>query len=160
MKPSGPRPPIIGSFEDIGKNVVSETAKLPGDMVGSILESLGAGSTKSGKTNQTNSDDASEVQRDPNSALTKMEKTSDQKTKQSIARAALQELAKGNTKTEPTIYDEKQKEIAQNKDIEKRQKELAAKQSLPQMSSKRRRGDLYGIKGKSSSEMSKNVRQD
>lgn len=32
---------IIGSFEDIGKDVVREAGKVPGDLVGKALESLG-----------------------------------------------------------------------------------------------------------------------
>ena len=40
---------IIGSFEDIGEKVVSEVAKVPADIAGKALESLGASSGKKRK---------------------------------------------------------------------------------------------------------------
>ncbi len=151
MKQALPRPPIIGSFEDIGKDIVSETVKAPTDIGEKILESL----TGSSGTNKQQG----KQQQKQDGALGKMEETNDQKAKKSIARAALAQLAtpKGQ---EPKPFEQKQKEEEQKKEMDKKQKEKIAMQELPKMSSKKRRGDLYGIQGKSSSEKSRNVRQD
>jgi hypothetical protein len=144
------RPPILGSFEDIGKDVASEIAKVPTDIGGKILESLtGATGTKGQQGQQ---------QKKPDGALGKMEETKDTQVKKSIARAALQQLATPK-QHESTPYEEKQKEEQKKKEAEKQQKQQAS-QELPRMSSKKRRGDLYGIQGKASSEKSRNVRQD
>ncbi|KKS78495.1 MAG: hypothetical protein UV52_C0039G0001, partial [Parcubacteria group bacterium GW2011_GWD1_42_9] len=48
MKQAVPRPPIIGSFEDIGKDVAREVTKAPTDIGEKILESL-TGSTGTSK---------------------------------------------------------------------------------------------------------------
>ena len=39
---------IIGSFESIGKDIATEAAKVPVDVAGSALESLGVGGQKKG----------------------------------------------------------------------------------------------------------------
>ena len=41
---------IIGSFEEIGKDVVREVAKAPTDIAGKALESLGTSSGQKGQT--------------------------------------------------------------------------------------------------------------
>jgi hypothetical protein len=145
------KPPILGSFEDIGKDIVSETAKVPTEIVGKILESLTGSTGAKGQQNQQ--------QQKPDGALGKIEQTNDQQVKKSIARSALQQLA-APKQQEPTLFEQKQKEERQKKETAIKQQEKVAMQELPRMSSKKRRGDLYGIKGKSSTEMSKNVRQD
>lgn len=142
--------PILGSFEDIGKDIVSEAAKVPTEIGGKILESLTGTTGAKGQTQQKQKQDG---------ALGKMEETNDQKVKKSIARSALQQLATPKQK-EPTPYEQQQKEEKEKKEMEKKQQEKVALQELPRMSSKKRRGDLYGIQGKSSSEKSRNVRQD
>lgn len=146
------KPPILGSFEDIGKDVVSEAAKVPADIGGKILESLTGTTGSKGQQSQ-------QQQKQPEGALGKIEQTNDQQIKKSIARAALQQLATPKQQ-EQTPFEQQQKEQEQKKEMEKKQQEKAAMQELPRMSAKKRRGDLYGIKGKSSTEMSKNVRQD
>ena len=88
-----------------------------------------------------------------------MEETKYRQMKKAIARAALQQLA-DPVKKEPTDFEKKTKEEAEKKEMEKKQKEQAAIQELPKMSTKKRRGDLYGIQGRVSSEKSRNVRQD
>ena len=136
MAPPKIHRPIIGSFEDIGKDVVSEVVKAPTDIGEKILESL-TGSTGTNKQQQN-------IPKQQDGAL---------------ARAALQELATPKQQ-EPTPFEQQQKEDARKKELEKREKEKIAMQELPKMSTKKRRGDLYGIQGKSSSEKSRNVRQD
>jgi len=150
MKQAVPRPPIIGSFEDIGKDVAREVTKAPTDIGEKILESLTGSTGTSKQQNKPQQQDG---------ALGKMEETKDQQVKKYIARAALQQLATPRGQEQPE-YEQKKKEEEQKKNMEKKQKEKIAAQELPKMSSKKRRGDLYGIQGKSSSEKSRNVRQD
>ncbi len=141
MKGTFRRPPILGSFEDIGKDIVSETAKVPTDIGGKILESLTGTTSAQGQQTQ------------------QQQKPEEAKINKSIARAALAQLATPKQQ-EPTPYEQREKEQEQKKEMDKKQKEKIAMQELPKMSSKKRRGDLYGIQGKSSSEKSRNVRQD
>ena len=41
---------IIGSFEDIGKDIVREAAQVPKDVIGKAIESLGTSTQKSQKS--------------------------------------------------------------------------------------------------------------
>lgn len=140
MKQQAVRSPILGSFEDIGKDIVGEAVKAPTDIGEKIIESLtGSSSTKS------------QQQQKPEEA----------KIDKSVARAALQQLATPKQQQqEPSIFEKQTQEQKEKKEMEKKQKEKIAMQELPKMSSKKRRGDLYGIQGKASLEKSRNVRQD
>ncbi|MCX6793897.1 MAG: hypothetical protein NTY06_02215 [Candidatus Gottesmanbacteria bacterium] len=125
---------IIGSFEDIGKDIVRETAKVPTDIAGKALESLG----------------------------TNTQKTAPEETKPIPPREWLAELA-GNSKKqrEPTVQERLEKEKQEKNEKESKQAGVAQKMApLPSMSQKAKPGNLYGIAQKSSSEKSKNVRQD
>lgn len=134
---------IIGSFEDIGKDIAREAIRVPKDIVGKALESMGTNTQTSPKTPIP-------------------QKTTSEEKKPVPPRVWLQELAgKGRKQTEPTIQ-----EIHKKEDREKNEKEnkqaVAAQKMAPIItgSSKPKRGNLYGVKQKASSEMSKNVRQD
>ena len=159
MAPPKVHPPIIGSFEDIGKDVVHEIAKAPTDIAGKVLESLTGGSSVKGQK-QAASGAGDAGTKKPDGALGAMEQTDDKNVKKAIARAALEQLAGRQEQKPSSVFEEKQKEEQQKKQMEQEQAKKAAFAEMPKMSSKKRRGDLYGIKGKSSTEMSKNVRQD
>ncbi|MEK7060870.1 MAG: hypothetical protein AAB937_01400 [Patescibacteria group bacterium] len=133
------------SFEQIGKDVVRETLNAPKDIVGKALESLGSGQTSKKK-----------------SASQPIEKPKEEadEAKQSIARAALEELAGGTKSKEPSDYQKKLQEEEQKRK-EKEQQKKEASMTLQHQSTKRKRGDLFGLKAKkSSTEIGKNVRQD
>ncbi len=147
---------IFGSFEDIGKDIVHETVQVPKDIAGAALESLGASSGK--KTTNTGQTQTSQTG-NQKSPLSQLEQTSDEAIKKSIARAALAQLAGQKQEAEPSIWDQKLREDAQKKQIEE-QKKKEALGALPAIKGKPKRGNLYGVKQKASSEMSKNVRQD
>lgn len=159
MKQGGYKPPIIGSFEDIGKDVSREVVKAPSDIGGKILESLTGGSSTKGQK-QTSAASGETAAKKPDGALGAMEETSDMKVKKAIARAALEQLAGKSEKPRPSLFEEQQKELKEKKEMMKQEEKQAAFAEMPRMSSKKRRGDLYGMKGKTSSEMSKNIRQD
>lgn len=152
---------IIGSFEDIGKDIVRETAKVPADVVGKALESLGTSSQKGQKGNpMTGTQPAGGKQQE--GALGQLAETNDTKVRRSIAREALAQLA-GNPgkQKEPTVQERLEKEKQEKNEKEAKTAAVAQKMApLAQGSSKAKRGNLYGIKQKASSEMSKNARQD
>ena len=129
---------MIGAFTDelgdLGKQIVRETVKVPKDIAGKALESLGtSGGQKQKQQTATTTD----------------------------ARAALAEIAGIKPKQkEPTVWEKIQAEAEQKKELGKQQQQTAA-QALPAVKSKRPRGDLYGMKAKKAgSEVGKNVRQD
>lgn len=147
--PSIPRQ-IIGSFEDIGKDVLKQTVQLPQDIVGKAIESIGTSS--SGKQ-------VKQVQQSQG-ALGQLEQTKDEKTKKAIARSALEQLAGKPKPKEPSVWEKIQQEVEQKKQQQQQSKQQSSQQLQPQKG-KRPRGDLYGMKAKkASAEMSRNVRQD
>lgn len=135
---------IIGSFEDIGKDIAREAVKVPKDIVGKALESLGTRS-----------------QKNPQQAHVPPKRSEDaaqEKVSKATARAALQNIAGPQKPKEPTVQERFAKEEQEKK--EKRAKEMPKMAPLAHVPSKPKRGNLYGIKQKASSEASKNVRQD
>lgn len=144
------------SFEQIGKDVARETVQAPKDLVGTALESLGvsSGSKKpkaSASANQQPGEEAA-----PGVAPAG---PSDE-VKRAIARAALEELSGKSRPKELSVWEKLQKEEEQKKEMEKKQKAQASKQALPQGTSKRPRGDLYGKKAKQTNMENKAKRQD
>lgn len=134
---------IIGSFEDIGKDIVRETGKVPTEIVGKALESLGTNTQSTQTTPKT-------------------QKPAVEEKKPVAPRQWLEELA-GKTKKqkEPTVQERLEKEKQDKNEKETKQATVAQKMApLPPMSQKPKPGNLYGIPQKSSSEKSKNVRQD
>ena len=147
---------IIGSFEDIGKDIVREVTNVPNDIAGKALESLGTASNKQQGQQSTTSQTA-----EPQGALKELDSTKDNKVKEAIARAALEQFAGKAKSKEPSVWERQQQEDKEKKDVAARQaaaRKLAAPVATP---SKRPKGDLYGMKAKrASAEMSRNVRQD
>ena len=145
------------SFETIGENVAKETASVPKDLAGAALESVGlssGGKGKQGKPAQATH---------PMTEKEQQQQADLEATKRAVARAALEEISgkRSSAQKEPTVWEKLQREEEEKKAMEKKQKEQAAKQALPQVSSKRKRGDLYGLKAKkASAEMSRNVKSD
>jgi hypothetical protein len=149
---------IIGSFEDIGKDIAHEVVKVPTDIAGKALESLGTSSQKGQKGNQAVAGKA-DMTKKSEGALGQLDQTKDQKAKQAIAREALAQLAGNQKQKEPTVAERIEREKKEKEESAKKQQAFQMA-PLPAVSTKAKRGNLYGIKQKSSSEMSKNVRQD
>lgn len=150
---------IIGSFEDIGKDIVREAASVPKDIVGKALESLGSSSGQ-------------KTQKPVNSGLTRnlengpweqFDALPDKDVKKKMARNALQALLArlaGKPK-ERTVWEKMQQEVEQKKQMQQQQQAQVNASQLFKTASKRPRGDLYGMKAKKAgSEVGKNVRQD
>lgn len=156
-KPGGILGTIGESFEQIGKDVAGEVVKAPQDIVGKALESLGTSGGKKNPKQQTSG--SSQPTGDEGAAKTPEEAQSEE-TKRAIARKALEELSGKPKPKEESVWEKIQKEEEQKKLMEKKRKEEAAKQALPKATSKRPRGDLYGIKAKKSQVENRNVRQD
>ena len=144
------------SFETIAKDVARETVQAPKDLVGTALESLGVSSgPKKPKQSAAGS-------QQPGQQLSESAAPSgpSDEVKRAIARAALEQLSGKSHPKEIGVWEKLQKEEEQKKETEKKQNEQAARQSLPQSSSKRPRGDLYGKKAKQTNMENKAKRQD
>jgi hypothetical protein len=148
---------IIGSFEDIGKDIAHEVAKVPVDIAGKALESLGTSSQKGQKGNQMNP--TGDATKKPEGALAQLDQTTDQKIKQSIAREALAQLAGNQKQKEPTVQERLAQEEAQKKEALKKQQSTQMT-PLAAVSSKPKRGNLYGAKQKKTAIENKAARQD
>ena len=149
---------ITEEFEQIGKQVVQEVVKIPKDVAGKALESLGASSGKKSGTTTTNPQAQPSGEKTPLQQLTEAK---EQQTKKAIARSALEQIAGVKPKQkEPTVWEKIQMEAEQKKEMAAKQAKQAQTQSLPQATSKRKRGDLYGTQAKKTSTENKNVRQD
>jgi hypothetical protein len=152
---------IIGELGELGKKIGGEVAKVPGDIIGQALESVGASTggkkTQGQKTTATQSNDNGATK----SAWDQIDAATDKKIKRQMARRALEDLLAGAGKKqkEPSIWERLQMEADQKKKEDKAQK-AAASQQLQTPTSKRPRGDLYGAKAKSTATENRNVRQD
>jgi hypothetical protein len=151
---------IIGSFEDIGKDVVREITKVPTDIVGKAIESLGTSSPKKQQTVQAQA--PSQSGENKTGALKELDDTKDVRAKKAIARAALAQIAgPRQPNKEPSVWERLQKEKEDKANFVKRQVAASLAGQLPKISGARKRGDLYGIQAKKAgSEIGKNVRQD
>lgn len=152
---------IIGSFEDIGKDVVREVAKVPKDIAGKALESLGTSSGQK-QLKQTISTPTNESSKKNEGPWEQFDALTDKEVKKKVARKALEALlARSAGQKEPSVWERIQMEVEQKKQLVQQQQTQTAAQQLPKTSSKRPRGDLYGIGAKKlGSEVGKNVRQD
>lgn len=151
---------IIGSFEDIGKDVVREVTKIPKDIGQTAMESLG---TSSGKPQSGHTQSSNIAKGDPGSAMEQISSggTSPQ-AKQAIARAALEELSRKNPPPrEPSVREKLEQEDRQKTELAAAQAHKVATSTLLQPSARRPKGDLYGIKAKRhGGEIGKNVKSD
>lgn len=145
------------SFEQVGKDIVRETVQAPKDIVGKALESLGGSAGAKKPKQQTNTAVPQGLGESAEGAAGQQQS---EEIKRAVARAALEELSGKKRPKEQTVWERIQKEEEQKKESEKKQKVQAANQALPKATSKRPRGDLYGIKAKKSSTENRNVRQD
>lgn len=138
---------IISELGQIVKDVGKQTAKVPGEIAGKALESLGTTSKKPAGTGV---------------AWEQIGVEKDRKVKQALARKALEELASGKVMKprEPSIWERLQMEAEEKKNTQHQQQAAAAASQLPQTGSRRPTGDLYGVKAKKTTAENKNVRQD
>jgi len=152
---------IIGSFEDIGKDIIHEVAKLPTDIAGKAMESMG---TLGGQKGQQQTKQVLTGQADatrPKDQWDQIDNTKDQKIKQATAREALAALINRPKQKEPTVWEKLQMEAKEKKEFQAKQQAQQSQMQLPKIASKRSRGDLYGLKAKrSSAEIGKNVKSD
>lgn len=136
---------IIGSFEDIGKDVARETIKAPTELAAKTLESLGMqnGTKGSSGINSGNLADSRNLNKE--GPLGQFAQAKDVKTKQTIARAALEYLARKPMSKEPSVWERREAEEAQKKEQVARQAQIAAASQLPNIKSNRPKGDRYGV---------------
>lgn len=143
---------IIGSFEEIGKEVARETVKAPTEIAGKAMESLGAKSGKQGQhpVNSGSPTDSRNV-----------ESGQTEKIHPAQARAWLEKtLGRKTGEKKLSVWEEIQREEAQKKEQAQKQAAQASLTELPKMTSKPKRGNLYGIKQKRAAAEQKATRQD
>jgi hypothetical protein len=148
---------IIGAItEELGetaKQVVKQTVQVPKDVGQTALESLG--------TPKSGSQSAKAQQKKSATPVDEFSAATDPRTRREMARNALAYLAGRQGQNEPTVWEQKQKEEEQKKEAEQKQKEQMKKDMLPAISTKPKRGNLFGVtKKKAGIETSRNVRQD
>lgn len=152
---------VIGSFEDIGKDVVREVASLPKDIAGKALESLSTSSNSKGQQKSTQLVGSNDARPKSPDAFDKFDTGEKNQIRQAIARSALEALTERPKSPTSSVYEQNQKEIEQKKQLQKQQQFQNAKMVLPKVTGKRARGDLYGIAAKKQgSEIGKNVKHD
>lgn len=158
MNTQRPSLPILGSFEDIARDVKNEAVQAPKDMVGSALESVGLG-TGGKQKQQTPTPGATQ---DPSSAWQQIDSQNEEKNKLIIARKALEELTQPTPKQkEPTIWEQLQQEEKEKKEFEKKQQEQEEQiVVLPGSGTRKVPGLKSSIQSKQSSELGKNTRSD
>lgn len=149
---------IIGELGELGKKIGGEVAKVPGDIAGKALESLG---TSGAKKTQAGTTATPAEGTKGNSAWAQIDTQTDQKIKRQMARRALEDFlgGTGKRKKEPSIWERLQMENDQKKKEDTANKVVAAQQ-VQMPTSKRPRGDLYGAKAKQTATENRNVRQD
>jgi len=150
---------IISELGNIAKDIGVQTAKVPGDIAGKAIESMGA----SGSGKQTGKTVRASVSENgkPATAWEKITQEKDQNIKRHIARKALEELSGGQLRRpkEPSIWERLQAEQEQKKRNDEMNKAALSSQ-LRVPVSKRPRGDFYGTHAKQTATENRNVRQD
>jgi len=132
---------VIGSLGDLGGEILKETAKVPGEIVGVAVKSqTGEKSTeKSPGSNKWPILNAKNIE----------------------PRRMLQQFvgSSAEAKKKPTVWDEKQMEIKQQKDMKDKQDQLAQKQALPRMAARRQQGaQKYGLNTKMNPEKQRDTK--
>lgn len=148
---------ITEELGEMGKQVVTETAKVPGDVAGTLLESFGSSSSPKGRQMPPSHAKVPETQdAGPWNTIDTMK---DPKQKAQSARSALSQFSQKPERRKPSIWEQIQMEVQQKKEQEKEQKEMQNK-ALPKLSYKKPPGNLYGIGAKQTSTERKNTRND
>jgi hypothetical protein len=150
---------IIDSFEDIGKSIVSETAKVPKDIAGKALESLGT--TSKSQPVQSQQEPTPEQANRPKDSWDDIALQQNTSVKKTIAREALAALAARRKPQEQSVWERIQKEQDEKKMEKQKATAAAAATTLPVIKGKRPAGDLYGLRAKrQGSEVGKNVKSE
>ena len=155
---------IVGAIaEELGETArqgVKQTVQVPKDVGLTALESLGG---SQGKTQGAKGPPKAAVAKTPGerTPLDDFQSATDARTKKEIARNALAYLAGETKQKESTVWDKQQNDNVQKKELAKEQKEVTRRTQLNPVSTKPKRGNLFGVtQKKAGTETSRNVRQD
>lgn len=151
---------IIGELGELGKKVGGEAAKVPTDIAGKALESLGVTSGKKQQTNPLVKPQGENAPAEEKGAWEKIDTETDEKIKRAIAREALAQLARRAQTKEPSVWERRQQEEKEKEENKVKQAAEAVQMAPIAVPKGKRRGDFYGLGAKQSSEKSRNVRQD
>jgi hypothetical protein len=142
------------SLGNLGKQIITDVAKMPAQIVG-LDETMGSGGGKSQK-GQTNQKPKMGVGQNSEPDINRMAQEDEIKKQQELqqARRLLSQISGQPVNSEPTVYEQIQRENAQKKeDLKNRQQ--AENMQLKQVSTRPRRGNLMGKQ--TGSETKKNV---
>ncbi len=153
---------ILEELDEIGKQIGTEATKVPKDITGKALESLGMSTSQKGTSQTTQTKMGVGEASKQDSPLTQLDQTKDLSVKRKMARTALSYIAGVKPKPkEPTVREKLEKEEKEKETFAKQQVAAAARDEVPKTGSAHPRGDLYGIKAKQqATEMRANIRQD
>lgn len=151
---------IIGELGELGKKVGSEAAKVPTDIAGKALESLGVASGKKQQTSSAVKSQGESTASEEKGAWEKIDSESDEKIKKAMAREALVQLVRRAKPKQPSVWEKKLQEEKEKVEDQSQQAAAAAQMAPIAVPRGKRRGDLYGLGAKQSSEKSRNIRQD
>ena len=154
-----PRPHILGQFQDIGEQIVSEIKQIPKDVGQAALESVGV---STGGTKQAKTAPAPGAAKDAGSKWQEIDHVNEEKIKKQIARSALQELTSPSAAPkEKSIWEKLQDEDAQ-KEQSRNQQQQAQSNALPMPKGKTKQGAMGRVnKSKQQgNEMKVNMKQD
>ncbi len=150
---------ITEELGELGKKVVTETAKAPVDIAGQLFEKGSNPKATVQPGQESQKELAGEKEKTP---LDELDQAKDEKVKREMARSALEWImGKRKKPPKPSVYEEKQAEGEQKKEKTKQQSAVAAWQKLPDTGRAPKRGDFRNIaKKQAGTETSRNVRQD
>ncbi len=153
------RNPIIGAFEDIGEQIVSQVKQLPKDIGQAAMESVGM---KTGGSKQGNQSQTPQMQTGQNeqSYLHQLDDMRTQEEKKAIARKAIAELLRPRKK-EPSVWERMQMEEEEKKKQLAEQEKKAKPVHLPSSGVSKMPGLKSVRKAKQfGSELGKNIKSD
>lgn len=141
---SGVAKKVIGSFEDLAKNVARETAKVPKDVAKTALEG-GKKAEKSASIRAFTPGREKTPGPLTNGTFKELDSTSDPKVRASFARRALERLARPKQK-ELSVREKMEREEEEKKHVEKLQAIDRERQKLPEIKGKSQRGSAFAAK--------------
>ncbi len=151
---------IIGELGELGKKVGGEAAKVPTDIAGKALESLGVASGKKQQAPPVVKPQGESSTSEEGGAWEKIDSESDEKIKKAMAREALAQLVRRGKVKQPSVWEKKLQEEKEKAEDQAKEAAAAAQMAPIAVPRGKRRGDLYGLGAKQSSEKSRNIRQD
>jgi len=135
---------VLGQIGEIGKDVVRETTKVPGDIAGAALESLGTSSGKKKKKGGTKGVSQKGQSKKAQGAWEQIDQETDEIKKARMARRAMLEFTTPKPKSkEKSVWERLQDEERAKKEQQLLAQAQARKNQLPEVQGKQKRGSAF-----------------